>query len=143
MTRTLATAFLLVALVPAARAAEPQATLLEHTGRWESGYGSTFYNVVGRVKSTAPQPISYVKLRIELLDGQAKPVASAEAYTENAEALADPALDEAGRTKALETIEPIAPGAEKRFRASFLKEETPPFVAHRVVIVATPTRTPE
>src|SRR2546426_8712148 len=102
------------------------AKVLEHKGRWESGYGAKFYNVVGRLRNTSGHALRYVKLRIEALDEYGKVVASTETYNESAEALAVPDLNPkellaSGKVKALPA------NAEERFRGSFLKEETPAF----------------
>jgi hypothetical protein len=117
------------------------ATVLEHKGRWESGYGAKFYNVVGRLQNTSGHPLRWVKLRIDALDEHGKVVASTDTYNESAEALAVPDVKAedllaAGKVKAL------AAGAEERFRASFLDEETPPFKDYRVTVVETPAAQP-
>ncbi len=124
-------------LARAAAGAAPGAEVLEHKGRWESGYGATFYNVVGRLKNTSGHPLRWVKLRIEAQDGHGKVVASTETYNESAEALAVPELD-AKELLRSGKVKPLAAGAEERFRASFLKEETPPFTDYRVRVVETP-----
>ena len=117
------------------------ARVLEHHGRWESGYGARFYNVVGRLQNTSDHPLRFVKLRVDAVDAAGKVVASAVTYNESAEVLtvqeAKPAeLLRAGKVK------PLAAGAEERFRASFLDEETPPFTTYRVTVVETPAATP-
>jgi hypothetical protein len=127
-------------LVPLARAgtpAAPGARVLEHKGRWESGYGAKFYNVVGRLRNTSGHALRFVKLRIDALDAHGKRVASTETYNESAEALAVPDLDPkallaSGKVKAL------APDAEERFRGSFLEDETPAFTDYSVTVVETP-----
>ena len=83
----------LALLLAAASAAGPDAEVLEHHGRWESGYGAEFYNVVGRLRNTSGHALRYVKLRIEALDDHGKVVASTETYNESAEALAVPDVD--------------------------------------------------
>ena len=133
----LATLALLLAAAWAAWAAGPGAKVLEHHGRWESGYGAEFYNVVGRLRNTSGHALRYVKLRIEALDEHGKVVASTETYNESAEALAVPDLNPkellaSGKVKALPA------NAEERFRGSFLKEETPAFKDYRVKVVETP-----
>lgn len=126
-----------LALAPPARAGEPAATVLEHHGRWESGYGAKFYNVVGRLKNTSTGALRYVKLRIEVLDEKGKVVASTDTYNESADALAVPDLDPK-EILASGKVKPLAAGAEERFRGSFLEEETPPFKEYRVRVVETP-----
>jgi hypothetical protein len=118
-----------------AYAGAPGAEILEHHGRWESGYGATFYNVVGRLRNTSGHPLAYVKLRLDALDGQGKAVATTDTYNESAEALGVP---EVKREDALKKVKPLAAGAEERFRGSFLKEETPAFTDYRVTVVETP-----
>ena len=113
------------------------ATVLEHKGRWESGYGAQFYNVVGRLKNTSGHTLRWVKLRIDAVDGRGKVVASAETYNESAEALAVPDV-KTNDLLASGKVKPLAPDVEERFRASFLKEETPAFTDYRVTVVETP-----
>jgi hypothetical protein len=115
----------------------PGAEVLEQKGRWESGYGVEFYNVVGRLKNTSGHPLRYVKLRVDAVDASGRVVASTDAYNESAEALAVPDVD-AGDILARGKVKPLAVGAEERFRASFLKDETPAFTDHRVTVVETP-----
>ena len=128
---------ILALLVAAAWAAGPDAEVLEHRGRWESGYGAQFYNVVGRLRNTSGHPLRYVKLRIEALDEHGKVVASTETYNESAEALGVPDVD-AKSLLASGKVKPLAAGAEERFRGSFLKEETPAFTEYRVKVVEAP-----
>jgi hypothetical protein len=113
------------------------ATILEHHGRWESGYGAKFYNVVGRLKNTSGHPLRWVKLRIDAVDEKGKVVASTDTYNESAEALAVPDLDPK-ELLASGKVKPLPAGAEERFRGSFLDEETPPFKDYRVRVVDTP-----
>ena len=118
------------------------AQVLEHKGRWESGYGAQFYNVVGRLRNTSGHALRYVKLRIEALDEHGKVVARTETYNESAEALAVPDLNPrellvSGKVK------PLPAGAEERFRGSFLKEETPAFTDYRVKVIETPEAIPK
>jgi hypothetical protein len=134
---------LLLALVLSARMATvgAGARVVEHHGRWESGYGVEFFNVVGRLKNTSGHALRYVKLRIDALDARGKVVASTTTYNESAERLAVPDVDaaallESGKVKSL------AAGAEERFRGSFLKEETPTFKDYRITVVATPAGAP-
>ena len=115
----------------------PGAEVLEHKGRWESGYGVEFYNVVGRLKNTSGHPLRYVKLRIDAVDARGQVVASTDAYNENAEALAVPEL-KAEDLLAAGRVKPLAAGGEERFRGSFLKEETPEFTDYRVTVIETP-----
>ena len=111
--------------------------VLEHHGKWESGYGSKFYNVVGRLRNTSDHPLRWVKLRIEALDEHGKPVASTDTYNESAEILAVPDL-KPEEVLASGKVKPLPAGAEERFRASFLDEETPPFIDYRVTVIETP-----
>jgi hypothetical protein len=115
------------------------ARVLEHHGRWESGYGAKFYNVVGRLKNTSSHPLRYVKLRIDALDAKGRKVASIETYNESAEVLAVEGLpgDVAERLKAMQP-KPLAAGAEERFRGGFMADETPAFTSYRVEVVETP-----
>jgi hypothetical protein len=128
---------ILLVLLAAGAAAAGGADVLEHHGRWESGYGAKFYNVVVRLKNTSGNPLRYVKLRVDAVDEKGKVVASTDTYNENAEALAVPDLDPK-ELLATGKVKPIPTGAEERFRASFLAEETPPFKDYRVTVVETP-----
>src|SRR5262249_24386456 len=126
-----------VVLASAAAAWAADAEILEHKGRWESGYGSTRYNVVGRVKNTSGHALRWVRLRIDALDATRQVVASTVTDNESAEVLPVPeakpeALVKAGKVKTLDA------GAEERFRGSFLKEETPPFKDYTVTVTETP-----
>lgn len=133
-----------VALVASAfggdRAAAPGGVrVLEHHGRWESGYGAKFYNVVGRLKNAGAHPLAYVKLRIDALDANGRKVASVETYNESAEVLAVEGLpgDVAERLRTMRP-KPLAAGAEERFRGGFMEDETPAFTTYRVGVVETP-----
>jgi hypothetical protein len=111
--------------------------VLEQHGKWESGYGSKFYNVVGRLRNTSGHPLRWVKLRVEALDVHGKPVASTDTYNESAEILAVPDL-KPEEVLASGKVKPLPAGAEERFRASFLDEETPAFTDYRVTVIETP-----
>jgi hypothetical protein len=133
------TAFAVVALLLAsiARAGGPDAKVLEDGGRWESGYGSKWYNVVGRLKNTSDHALKFVKLRIDVVDESGKVVASTETWNEDAEVLGVPEAD--GKTLLAQgKFKPIPAGAEQRFRGSFLDEETPPFKTYKVTVIETP-----
>jgi hypothetical protein len=110
------------------------ARVLEHGGRWESGYGAKFYSVVGRLQNTSARPLRYVKLRIEALDPSGKVVASSDTYNESAEALGVPEVD-GQALLASGKVKPVPPGAEERFRGGFMSDETPAFSSYRVVVV--------
>lgn len=137
-----ALAVLMLGAVAAAALADARgAQVVEHHGRWESGYGAKFYNVVGRLKNTSGHELRYVKLRIDALDAGGKVVASTDTYNESAEALAVPDVS-AADLLAKGKVKPLAAGAEERFRASFLEDETPPFKDYRVTVTETPSATP-
>src|SRR3989442_3002229 len=115
---------ILALLLAAASAAGPDAEVLEHHGRWESGYGAHFYNVVGRLRNTSGHALGYVKLRIEVVDEHGKVVASTDTYNESAEALAVPDVD-AKALLASGKVKPLAAGAGARFRGSVLQGGAP------------------
>ena len=137
MSRPFVLAVAVLALVGSATAHAADAEVLEHKGRWESGYGSTWYNVVGRLKNTSSHPVRWVKLRIDAVDDAGKVVASTDTYNESAEVLTVPEANPQDLL-AKGKVKPLAAGAEERFRGSFLKEETPPFNDYRVVVVEAP-----
>jgi hypothetical protein len=128
---------LATALGLAARGWAMDATILEHKGRWESGYGSTWYNVVGRVKNTGDRAVRWVKLRIEVVDDGGKVVASTVTYNESAEVLTVPEANPKDLL-AKGKVKPLAAGNEERFRGSFLKDETPVFADYRVRVIEAP-----
>jgi len=128
-------------LAATAQAAPLAAKILEHKGRWESGYGAKFYNVVGRLQNVSGHPLRWVKLRIEAVDAKGKVVATTETYNESAEGLTVPEIDPQALLRSGK-VKPLESGAEERFRASFLAEETPPFTDYRVKVVETPAAKP-
>src|SRR5262245_12579399 len=119
-------------------AADPPVRVLEHTGRWESGYGVQFYNVVGRLRNASGHALAYVKLRLEALDKRGKVVASTDAYNESAEGLSVPDVTPEAKAAMRARLKPIPPDGEERFRGSFLKDETPAFETYRVRVVDAP-----
>ena len=136
--RRIAVVVATLGIAGAATARGADAEILEHKGRWESGYGSTWYNVVGRVKNTSGHDLRWVKLRIEAVDAAGKVVASTETYNESAEVLTVPEANPQDLL-AKGKVKPLAAGAEERFRGSFLKEETPAFTDYCVTVVETPS----
>jgi hypothetical protein len=121
----------------ATRAWAADAEILEHKGRWESGYGATWYNVVGRVKNTSDHALRWVKIRIDAVDAGGRVVATTETYNESAEVLTVPEANP-GDLLAKGKVKPLAAGGEERFRGSFLKDETPAFQDYRVRLVDAP-----
>jgi hypothetical protein len=111
--------------------------IVEDTGRWESGYGVEFYNVVGKLEVTDGTPRRFVRLRVEALDEAGKVVATETAYNETAEALSAPGAD-AGALIAAGKVTPVVPGKPQRFRTSFLKDEHPTVARHRVTVAEAP-----
>jgi hypothetical protein len=111
--------------------------VVDDAGKWESGYGVEFYNVVGTVEVTEGAPRRFVKLRVEALDEAGTVVATEHAYNETAEALSAPGADAAALVAAGK-VTPVAPGTRQRFRASFLKEEHPTIARHRVTVAEAP-----
>jgi len=111
--------------------------ILEHHGKWESGYGAKFYNVVGRLRNASSHPLAYAKLRIDAVDKDGKVVATTETYNESAEVLGVPEVD-GQALLAQGKIKQLPPGGEERFRGSFLDEETPPFESYRVAVAEAP-----
>lgn len=114
-------------------------TVLEHTGKWESGYGAKFYNVVGRVKNGSDTPVLYVKLRVEAVNDGGRTIAEAVAYNEGAEALSAPGATLEG-VRTAGKLRPLGPGEEQRFRASFLEEDAPDVTAHTVRVIEAPAQ---
>ncbi|MBI1816383.1 MAG: hypothetical protein HYR72_15505 [Deltaproteobacteria bacterium] len=125
----------LIALGGIGRAAD-EIQIVEQNGKWESGYGSTFFNIVGKVKNASSTPARVVRLRAELLDKTGTVVTSTDLYNYQADKLSDDTLTGTLDEKLAKLKPaPIAPGATDNFRCSFVKEETPEFVSHRVVVV--------
>jgi hypothetical protein len=133
-----------LALAAAAAAAAPQmgsagdtVRITEQQSRWESGYGSTFFNIVGKLTNAGDQPVRYVRLKAELLDKDGKVVASTDFFNYKAEGLGRDDLKGSLDDKLAQVKpQPIPPDGSDNFRCSFLKEETPPFATHRVTVTA-------
>ena len=114
-----------------------EVTILEHKGRWESGYGETFYNVVGRLRNDTGKTLRFVKLRVEVLDAKGKVLAHSDTYNETAEGLTVPEIDPK-QLLASGKIAPLEKAQEQRFRTSFIKDETPAFESYRVRVLEAP-----
>jgi hypothetical protein len=119
------------------RADEAGAKILRHEGKWESGYGAKFYNVVGALENTSGHALRYVKIRIDALDGDGKVIGSTDTYNESAEVLSAPEIDPA-KMLASGKVKPLPAGAEERFRGGFMADEYPAVKSHRVSVVETP-----
>ena len=137
MRRALASLSLVLALASAARAGDTDATILRHEGKWESGYGAKFYNVVGALKNTSDHALRYVKVRIDALDEHGKVIGSTDTYNESAEVLSAPEVDPK-KILASGKVPPLAAGGEERFRGGFMADEYPAVKDHRVTVVETP-----
>lgn len=126
-----------VAAAPAAAAAAVDTIAIKEDGaRWENGYGEKFFQVVGTVTNRGPAPVGAVRIRVELLDASGKVVATFDGWNGRAEALGDLEGDAARAELGELAPDPIAAGASDRFRSTFLAEETPPFSAHRLRVLA-------
>jgi len=137
MRRALASLLFVLLATTGVRAAEPGAKILRHEGKWESGYGAKFYNVVGALENTSGHALRYVKVRIEALDGDGKVLGSTDTYNESAEVLSAPEVDPQ-KMLASGKVKPLAAGAEERFRGGFMADEFPAVKGHRVSVVETP-----
>jgi hypothetical protein len=137
MRRALALLFFLLTATRGARADEAGAKVLHDAGKWESGYGAKFYNVVGTLQNTSGHALRYVKVRIDALDGDGKVIGSTDTYNESAEVLAAPEIDP---QKILSSgkVKPLSAGAQERFRGGFMADEFPAVKSHRVSVVETP-----
>lgn len=135
--RAIPTVLAVLVAATAAGAGADGVRVVEHTGRWESGYGVEFYNVVGSVEITDGTPRAFVKLTIEALDEAGDVVATEAAYNEKAEALSAPGADAAALVAAGK-VTPVPAGGRQRFRTSFLKDEHPTIARHRVVVAEAP-----
>ena len=120
------------------RASGAEVTILDHKGRWESGYGETFYNVVGRLRNDTGKTLRFVKLRVEVLDAKGKVLAHSDTYNETAEGLTVPEIDPK-QLLASGKIAPLEKEQEQRFRTSFLRDVTPAFESYRVRVVESPS----
>jgi hypothetical protein len=136
MWRALASLSLALLAAVAVRADE-SATILRHEGKWESGYGAKFYNVVGALENTSGHALRYVKIRLEALDADGKVIGTTDTYNESAEVLSAPEIDPQ-KVIASGKVKPLAAGAEERFRGGFMADEYPSVKSHRVSIVETP-----
>jgi hypothetical protein len=136
MRRALVPLWLALLAAVSGRAAD-DATILRHEGKWESGYGARFYNVVGALENTSGHALRYVKLRIEALDAEGKMLGATDTYNESAEVLAAPEIDPA-KVLASGKVKPLGAGATERFRGGFMADEYPAVKAHRVHVIETP-----
>ena len=127
--------FALLATLPVR--ADESATILRHEGKWESGYGAKFYNVVGALRNTSGHALRYVKIRLDALDGDGKVIGTTDTYNESAEVLSAPEIDPQ-KMLAAGKVKPLAAGAEERFRGGFMADEYPAVKSHRVSVVETP-----
>ena len=137
MRRALALLFFVLTATMGARADDAGAKILHDAGKWESGYGAKFYNVVGTLQNTSGHALRYVKLRIDALDGDGKVIGSTDTYNESAEVLSAPEIDPQ-KMLASGKVKPLPAGAEERFRGGFMADELPAVKSHRVSIVETP-----
>jgi hypothetical protein len=137
MRRALASLSLVLLAAAGARADEAGAKVVRHEGKWESGYGAKFYNVVGVLENTSGHALRYVKVRLDALDGDGKVLGSTDTYNESAEVLAAPEVDP-HKLLASGKVKPLAAGAEERFRGGFMADEYPAVKRHRVTVVETP-----
>jgi hypothetical protein len=137
MRRTLALLCLVLAAAMGAHAQQAGAKILHDAGKWESGYGAKFYNVVGTLQNTSGHALRYVKVRIEALDGDGKVIGSTDTYNESAEVLSAPEIDPQ-KMLASGKVKPLPAGAEERFRGGFMADELPAVKGHRVSVVETP-----
>ena len=137
MRRALALLFFLLTATLGARADEAGAKVLHDAGKWESGYGAKFYNVVGTLQNTSGHALRYVKVRIDALDGDGKVIGSTDTYNESAEVLSAPGIDPQ-KMLATGKVKPLPVGAEERFRGGFMADEFPAVKSHRVSVVETP-----
>jgi hypothetical protein len=137
MRRALASLPFVLLAAAGVRAEAPGAKILRHEGKWESGYGAKFYNVVGALENTSGHALRYVKVRIEALDGDGKVLGSTDTYNESAEVLAAPEIDPQ-KMLASGKVKPLPAGAEERFRGGFMADEFPAVKSHRVTVVETP-----
>jgi len=133
--------FVLGALLLAAGAAASGPTgvrIVEDAGKWESGYGVEFYNVVGTIEITDDVARRFVKLAVDALDDEGAVVATETTYNETAEALTAPGANAATLVTSGK-VTPVLPGSRQRFRTSFLKDEHPTIARHRVRILDAPS----
>ena len=137
MRRALALFCFVLAAAMGARADEAGAKILHDAGKWESGYGAKFYNVVGTLQNTSGHALRYVKVRIDALDGDGKVIGSTDTYNESAEVLSAPEIDPQ-KVLASGKVKPLPAGAEERFRGGFMADELPAVKGHRVSVVETP-----
>lgn len=136
--RALSTAVAVLVAATVVVAGADGVRVVESTGKWESGYGVEFYNVVGTIQVTDAAPRTFVKLTVEALDASGKVVATETTYNETAEALSAPGADAAALVAAGK-VTPVPAGGRQRFRTSFLKDEHPTIENHRVAVAEAPT----
>lgn len=126
-------------LAAPAFAAEP-VEIVEQKGTWEMAYGDVYYRVYGHVQNKSDKPVKYVKLELELLDQDGKPLVSRTGLNQKAEVLGEVEGYQSDLTpeQQLEKVQPIAPGEKEFFRIGVGKNEmpkTPKFKSYRLKIV--------
>jgi hypothetical protein len=127
---------------PVCRAAE--AEVVEHAGKWELAYGLVYYRVFGTVKNTSGAPLRYVKLEIELLDKDGKPVLTRVGFNQKAEALAEQEtegyVEKMSFEERLARVQAVGAGESDLFRIGLAKDDIPKkpkFTTYRLKIVET------
>jgi hypothetical protein len=139
--------FVLGLLVAAALAAgsaraDEAARITEQAGQWELAYGLVYYRVFGKVENASKKPLRYVKLRLELLDKDGKPVLERVGFNQRAEALGEQETEGYQEKQSFEerlaTVKPLAPGETDLFRIGISKDDIPKqpkFRSYRVKIM--------
>ena len=92
--------------------------------------GETMFVISGEVENAGAEPVAWVKLGYELLDGSGADAvvrASEYGYNRRAEGLRGPAPHAA--------VAPLAPGEKDSFRMTFFRSDVPHFDTWRVHIL--------
>lgn len=131
-------ALLTAALVGDATPTTRGVRIVEQSARWTGltpaddlqGVGETMFVISGEVENSGPEPVAWVKLGYDLLDGSgadAAVCASEYGYNHRAEALR-------GATPQ-PTVQPLGPGERDLFRMTFFRSDVPHCDAWRVHIL--------
>jgi hypothetical protein len=91
--------------------------------------------ISGQLENTAGKPLTYVKLRFELLGEDDLVVFRDYGYNRKAEALREEAYETGQKALADMGIEEIRVGAHDGFRFFFFKGEVPEFRSYRIRVL--------
>jgi hypothetical protein len=102
-----------------------------------SGGAVPAFLISGQLENTSGKPLTYVKLRFELLGEDEIVVSRDYGYNRKAEALREEAYETGQKALADMGIEEIGVGTQDGFRFFFFKGEVPEFRSYRIRVLET------